>query len=69
MDLRAITELSRVHQFGVETVAAAVGLGLAEITHAGTLGSIALVALVGIVIGFGLAAWQRAKRDSANDGS
>lgn len=69
MDLRAITELSRIHQFGVVIIAAVVGLGLAEITHAGTLGSIALVALVGIVIGFGLAAWQRAKRDSANDRS
>ena len=66
MDLRAITELSRIHQFGVVIAAAVFGLGLAEITHAGTLGSIGLVALVGIVIGFGLAAWQRAKGDSAN---
>jgi hypothetical protein len=69
MDLRPLTELSRIHQFGVVIVATILGLGLAEITHAGILGSIALVALVGIVIGFGLAAWQRAKQDSAGDGS
>lgn len=69
MDLRPITELSRSHQLGVVIVAAVVGLGLAEITHAGTLGSIALVALVGVVIGFVLAAWQRAKQNSADDRS
>jgi hypothetical protein len=69
MDLRPLTELSRIHQFGVVIVAAVVGLGLAEITHAGTLGSTALVALVGIVLGFGLAAWQRAKQNSADDRS
>ena len=67
MDLRPITELSRIHQFGVVIAAAVFGLGLAEITHAGTLGSIGLVALVGIIIGFGLAAWQRRKQDSADD--
>jgi hypothetical protein len=66
MDLRPITELSRIHQLAVVIVAAVLGLGLSEITHAGTLGSIALVALVGIVIGFGLAAWQRARQKSAN---
>jgi hypothetical protein len=69
MDLRPITELSRIHQFAVVVVAAVVGLGLAEITHAGTLGSIALVALVGILIGVALAAWQRAKQNSADDRS
>ena len=69
MNLRPATELSRIHQFGVVIVAAVVGLVLAEITHAGTLGSIGLVALVGIVIGFGLAAWQRAKQNSAGDRS
>jgi hypothetical protein len=69
MDLRPITELSRIHQFAVVILAAVVGLGLAEITHAGTLGSVALVAVVGILIGFGLAAWQRARRNSADDRS
>jgi hypothetical protein len=69
MDLRAITELSRIHQFAVVIVAAVLGLGLAELTHAGTLGSIALVALVGIIIGFGLAAWQRSRQSSADDRS
>ena len=69
MDLPPITELSRIHQLAVVIVAAVLGLGLAEIMHAGTLGSIGLVALVGIVIGFGLAAWQRARRNSADDRS
>jgi hypothetical protein len=69
MDLPPITELSRIHQFAVVIVAAVLGLGLAEIMHAGTLGSIGLVALVGTVIGFGLAAWQRARQNSADDRS
>jgi hypothetical protein len=43
-------------------VAASVGLGLSAVLHAGTLASIALVALVGIVIGFGVAATQQRRR-------
>jgi hypothetical protein len=69
VNLPPVTELSRIHQVAVVIVAAVVGLGLAEVTHAGTLGSIGLVALVGILIGFGLAAWQRSRQNSADDRS
>jgi imidazolonepropionase-like amidohydrolase len=49
-------------QVGLAIFAAAVGLGIAAIIHAGTLASIALVAAIGILSGFVLAARQRARR-------
>jgi hypothetical protein len=53
--------LSRRQQFGLWILAAVVGLGLGAIMHAGTLASIGLVALVGVVMGFGVAARHRAR--------
>jgi hypothetical protein len=52
-------EITRVQQFWLCIVAAVVGLGLAALLHADAVGSIALVAGVGILIGLSWAAWQR----------
>jgi Flp pilus assembly protein TadB len=54
--------LTTPEQFGLAIFAAAVGLAIAAIIHAGTLASIALVAVVGILSGFVLAARRRSRR-------
>jgi hypothetical protein len=51
--------ITRAQQFWLCIVAAVVGLGLAGLLHADTIGSIGLVAGVGILIGLSWAAWQR----------
>jgi hypothetical protein len=52
-------EITRAQQFWLCIVAAVIGLGLAALLHADALGSVALVAGVGILIGLSWAAWQR----------
>jgi hypothetical protein len=56
--------MGRAQQFGLWIVAAIVGLALAGLLHADALGSIGLVAGVGILAGLGWAAWQRAARSN-----
>jgi hypothetical protein len=60
----ALVELTPAQQVVLWLVAAAVGLGLAQATNAGTWGSIGLVAGVGILLGIGVAAWQAQGRRS-----
>jgi hypothetical protein len=57
-------EITRVQQFWLCIVAAVVGLTLAGLLHASAIGSIGLVAGVGILIGLGWAAWERVVRSS-----
>ncbi|HXW57965.1 MAG TPA: hypothetical protein VEJ23_00670 [Solirubrobacteraceae bacterium] len=51
-------------QIPLLVIAVLVGLGLGELLHASVLGSVALVAAVGILLGIGLAAWQRGARSN-----
>lgn len=53
--------LTSTERFSLWMFAAVLGLGLGAILHASVLGSIALVALVGIVVGIGLAATARSR--------
>ena len=62
-----MSQLTRAQQVTSWIVAAVVGLGLAAILHAGWLASVGLVAAVGIAIGFGFAASERAKQGSERD--
>ncbi|HMD52717.1 MAG TPA: hypothetical protein VKG62_08370 [Solirubrobacteraceae bacterium] len=54
--------LTATERFSVCMFAAALGLGLGAILHAGVLASIGLVALVGVLSGVGLAATARSRR-------
>ena len=58
---------TRTQQVWLWSVAAIIGLGLGEILHAGDVGSVALVAGVGILIGIGFAATQRSRGESGDD--
>jgi hypothetical protein len=60
--------LTRTQQIALWVTAAVVGLALAAILHAGWLASVGLVAAVGIALGFGFAASQRAAQRSRRDG-
>jgi hypothetical protein len=53
-----VAKLTPVQHFALWFVAAAAGLLLAAIFNAGTIGSILLVAGVGILLGLGVGAWQ-----------
>jgi hypothetical protein len=55
-------DLTRQQQIVLCLIASVLGLGLAAILHAGVIGSIALVAAVGIAIGIGVAARQNSDR-------
>jgi hypothetical protein len=57
----AMDRLTTTERFSLWLFAAVLGLGLGAILHAGALGSIGLVALVGIVLGVGLAATARSR--------
>jgi hypothetical protein len=50
--------MTRTQQIALWITAAAIGLVLAAALNASLLGSVGLVALVGILIGIGFAAWQ-----------
>jgi predicted exporter len=54
--------LTTTERFSVSVLAALLGLGLGAILHADALASIGLVALVGILLGIGLAATARSRR-------
>jgi hypothetical protein len=57
-------KLSRKQQWWLWGIAAVVGLVLAAVLNAGYLATIGLVAGVGILLGFGFAAWS-ARRPGA----
>ena len=54
--------LTSTERFSLSLFAAVFGLGLGAILHAGTLATIGLVALVGVLCGIGLAATARSRR-------
>jgi len=56
--------MTRAQLFWLCIVAAVVGLALAALLHADEIGSIALVAAVGILIGLSWAAWERVARSN-----
>jgi hypothetical protein len=56
-----VDRLTATERFALWMFAAVLGLGLGAILHASTWGSIGLVALVGIVMGVGLAATARSR--------
>jgi hypothetical protein len=58
MDPKSTPPLTVAQQCLIGVFGAIVGLALAALLHAGTVASIALVALVGILIGIGIAARQ-----------
>jgi hypothetical protein len=57
-------EITRAQLFWNSIVAAVVGLVLAELLHADAIGSVGLVAGVGLLIGLIWAAWQRVARSN-----
>jgi hypothetical protein len=63
-----VDKLTLTQQIVLWIAAAVIGLALAAILHAGWLGSVGLVAAVGIAIGFAFAAGQRLARGSNRDG-
>lgn len=62
MDRISGPSLTTAQQVVLWIVAASSGLGLSAIVHAGTLASMGLVALVGIIIGLGVAGAQQLRR-------
>jgi hypothetical protein len=54
--------LTSTERFSLSLFAAVFGLGLGAILHAGTLATIGLVAVIGVLCGLGLAATARARR-------
>jgi hypothetical protein len=56
-----VEQPTRTQQIWLWVAAAIIGLTLGEIVHADYLADVALVAAVGIALGFGFAATQRAK--------
>lgn len=59
--------LTRTQQIVLWLAAAAIGLALAAILRASWLGSVALVAAVGLALGFGFAAGLRLRRRPGRD--
>ena len=54
--------LSSTERFSLSLFAAVFGLGLGAILHAGTLATIGLVAVIGVLCGVALAATARSRR-------